>query len=127
VARRLAEDVASGDIVVLALHQLTPELAEEISTSDLVIFVDADCGQEPGCLSCKVIAPYSYLPGATTHHLDPPSLLAFTQALYGTLPKTAILLTVGGKSFGYEEGLSSTVKATMPILEQILEALISNN
>lgn len=125
VARRLAEEVAGGDVVVLALHQLTPELAEEISISELVIFIDADCEQEPGRLSCKVIKPRSSIPGATTHHLDPPNLLALTQALYGALPKTAILITVSGESFGYKEGLSPIVKATVPVLEQVLEAFIN--
>jgi len=132
VARRLAEkaenriaDDEDDDIEILALHQLTPELAEAIGKSETTIFVDADCEQEPGRISCKVISPHPATPGATTHHLDPPNLLAFTQAIYGTIPKTAVLLTVSGESFGLEEGLSPTALAAIPVLERILHAMIN--
>jgi len=130
VAQRLAQTVDNKDnkdnkdIKVLALHQLTPELAEDVSQSELVIFVDASCEQEPGRISCRRIVSRSSVPGATTHHLDPSGLLAFTWKLYGASPKMAILLTVGGESFGHEEALSPTVQAAMPILEQVLAACI---
>ncbi|HZD59096.1 MAG TPA: hydrogenase maturation protease [Anaerolineae bacterium] len=126
VAKQLAERVASDNIKVLALYQLTPELADEISRSELVVFVDACCDQAPGHISCRAITPHTNPLSATTHHLDPSSLLTFTQALYGTLPEITILLTVGGESFGYEEDLSPTVAAAVPVLEQVLETCIND-
>ena len=47
VASELAKCV-DALISVVAVHQLTPELAEPVSDADLVIFVDSSCDGEPG-------------------------------------------------------------------------------
>jgi Ni,Fe-hydrogenase maturation factor len=176
-------------VEVLALHQLTPELAEDIGVSKSVIFIDACCDLPPGHVSCRSLishednsvkhrqlilyengqdkhlqvtsnadgsvkqqqltlcennrdkhrrmashedSPAKHLQrksvaGSVTHHLDPYGLLAFAYAIYGVLPETALLVTVGGKSFGYEEGLSEIVTAAVPIIEQILESHVANH
>lgn len=124
IGRAGGENGGSNNLEVLALHQLTPELAEVISRSKFVFFIDASCNQEPGSLCCRVIKPNSNLSKATTHHLDPPGLLSFAQELYETYPDMVILLSVGGKMFGYMEGLSHIVSKALPILEEVLDAYI---
>jgi hydrogenase maturation protease len=92
---------------VLAVRQLTPELAEEISRSEQVIFMDACCSRPPGQWSCKLIEPGLEVNGSITHHLTPSSLVALSRELYGTCPGRACFLTIGGEFFGYREGLSA--------------------
>jgi hydrogenase maturation protease len=135
--RRSKTRTEDSTIEVLALQQLTPELAQNISVSGSVIFIDACCDIRPGHVSCLSLISRKNGVGkqrqsknateVASHHLDPSGLLAFTYSIYGVLPKTGLLITVGGESFGHKEGLSQTVAAAVPIIEQILEAHITNN
>src|SRR5262245_29107852 len=52
-ARHLAELLRDEPIEILALHQLTPELAEPISRADLIIFIDASNEGQPGSWKCE--------------------------------------------------------------------------
>src|SRR5215472_4005839 len=53
MACRLGELVRDEPFEVLAVHQLTPELAEPISRAELVIFVDASHNGLPGSWKCE--------------------------------------------------------------------------
>ncbi|NJN68407.1 MAG: hydrogenase maturation protease [Chloroflexaceae bacterium] len=111
---------------VVACHQLTPELAEPVSRSALVLFIDACLGAPAGTLACQTIAPppTPAPPGAFLHHLTPPSLLAWAQWCYGSCPARAMLLTVAGANFGYTEALSPPVQAALPRLLNLVATLI---
>jgi len=108
VGERLAAFLPEEVAEVLVQHQLTPELAEPISRAAQVIFVDAAEGGSPGTLCWTALYPESSPAQAFTHQVDPTSLLAAAQELYGHAP-TAHLLTVTGADFGYGEGLSPAV------------------
>jgi len=95
----IAERLGAGAI---ACHQLTPELAEFISQADRVIFVDAHAGVPAGQIAIQPVQPR---PSAAIHRFDPETLLAWSQQLYGRAPE-AILVGIGGESFGFSEGLS---------------------
>ena len=105
LAAILPEDVAE----VIVQHQLTPELAEPISRATQVIFIDAAQGDEPGGIRWTEIATGVLAPQPFTHQVDPASLLAAAQELYGHAP-SAHLLTITGANFGYGEGLSPAVE-----------------
>ncbi|MGB5058118.1 MAG: hydrogenase maturation protease, partial [Candidatus Promineifilaceae bacterium] len=60
---------------LIAVHQLLPELAEPISETDLVIFVDASVEGEPGAIQVRTIEPAPPRIGAFTHHFDPAGVL----------------------------------------------------
>lgn len=116
VAQSLCQDEAGGALEVIACHQLTPELAELVSRVRLAIFIDAELGEVPGQFSCQAVEPR---PGFTTsfsHQLDPPTLLAWAQSLYGTCPPAA-LLCVTGQSFAHEEELSPAMRAALPAVQ----------
>lgn len=123
IAQRLAQAKSPRDLDVLALHQLTPELADDLSHARLAIFMDACCDVAPGLLSCRLLKPNPPQSRVTTHHLDPRGLLSFTRDVYGTSPD-AILLSVGGESFGYEERMTPRIEGAIPILERILDICI---
>jgi hydrogenase maturation protease len=112
IADRLAE-LASDATKVLAVHQLTPELAEPISEADLVIFVDADFEGQPGNWTCETIRLDPNPSEAFTHYFTPMNLLSYASAVYGARPK-ALLISVAGVSFDCGEELSPSVATIVP-------------
>jgi len=113
-------------IEVISSHQLTPEMAESCSLSDLVIFVDASRGSTPGEISCVPVpdtSPEAEASGRASaptlpsfsHHLTPGTLLATSWKLYGKAP-AAYLLSIAGESFDPGEELSAAVQAKLPQL-----------
>jgi hydrogenase maturation protease len=88
-----------------AFHlQLTPEMAEDISTFDRVCFVDAHTGNIPANVQLVDLAP-EYQTSPFTHHLTPEMLLSMCSSLYERVPE-AVLVSVRGYEFGFEENLS---------------------
>jgi hydrogenase maturation protease len=113
-AERLREMDLPG-AVILSPHQLTPELAEDLSRADLAIFIDARDGGAPGEWRAEDVAPEPARPGAFTHHATPAGLAASAQLLYGHAPET-VLFSMSAGSFEYGEGLSPAVEAALPAL-----------
>ncbi len=116
----------------LTQHQLLPELAEDISRADTVLFVDAaaDDKAAPGAISCYEITlpdqPSPAAPGAFTHHVNATILLENARLLYGAHP-TAWLYTVAGENFGLGEPFSPAVEAAIPLLVAQIKQMISQN
>jgi hydrogenase maturation protease len=113
-----------ADARVIPCHQLTPELADPVSQADLVIFIDTAQRQPPGRLTCRRIVPRPSPPGALSHHLTPPVLLACAQAFYGRSPE-AVMLSVSGGFFGYGEQLSPAVQEALPRVVERVGALLA--
>lgn len=109
VGGKLAAILPEEAAEVIVQHQLTPELAEPISRAAQVIFVDAAEGDEPGAIGWAEVQPGASS-HAFTHQVEPASLLAAAQELYGRAPVAAHLLTITGGDFGYSEGLSPAVE-----------------
>ncbi|TAF11003.1 MAG: hydrogenase maturation protease [Nostocales cyanobacterium] len=93
-----------SDVQSLAVHQLTPELAANLATVNLAIFVDASINSELADVQVEPIIPTtsSIIIG---HSADPRSLLALTKSLYGYWPP-AWLVTVPGVNFELGDCLS---------------------
>ena len=112
----------------LTLHQLAPELAEDISHADTVIFVDAiDGGTVSGEIACQEItlpaASSPTTPGAFTHHVNATILLENARFLYDANP-AAWLYAVAGENFGLGDSFSPAVEAAMPLLVAALQTKI---
>ncbi|HOY58864.1 MAG TPA: hydrogenase maturation protease [Verrucomicrobiota bacterium] len=84
VARALAE-LRLPDTQVLALTQLTPELAELVSQASTAIFVDAALDGPAGQVEVAPCQPLD-LRQPLGHLGDPESLLALCQAVFGASP-----------------------------------------
>lgn len=123
-AQQLAERVDAEHVVALAVHQLTPELAEPISGVELVIFVDASEKSDPGKLDAEWIEPVDAAGSATTHHFTPARLLGLARQLYGRSPR-AELFTIGGADFGHREELSAKVSHACDLLVEQLEWIVN--
>jgi hydrogenase maturation protease len=123
-----ATAVAEWDVPgvqVLAVHQLTPELAEVLAAAELAIFVDACVSSEREEVETRLLAPAT-LDTALGHTGDPRELLALIKALYGHCP-AAWSITVPAQSFAYGAALSSTAERGLAAALQELRALIAEH
>lgn len=102
VAREVA-GMEMPDVEVMVVHQLTPELAADLASVRVAIFVDASVNEEP-VATLNLSDPAVSLP--TTHFSDPCWLLWLVQTVYGESPE-AWKVTVGGADFSFREGLSA--------------------
>ncbi len=113
------------EVEVISCHQLTLELADDISGSDLVIFLDASSAGEAGSVRCQPIA----LDGGTggfAHQLDPASLVAAAEQLYGEAPQ-AFQVTLTGWSYELGSELSSGAKRRLPELVRRTRELVASH
>ena len=97
IGQHVAKTIADWNlpqVEAIAVHQLTPELAEYLIRAEMAIFVDA-C---PVATSPDVsIQPLELAESGMTsgHSCDPQSLLAMTQALYGYHPRSWWVMVPG--------------------------------
>jgi hydrogenase maturation protease len=93
----------------IAIHQLTPELAEPLANSQLAIFVDACINYQCNEVQVQRLLPceLSEINTINPHISDPRSLLAIAEFLYGNYPKSW-LITVPGVNFELSDRLSPT-------------------
>ena len=124
-ADELEKVVTSSDVQIKKVHQLTPELCEDVSRAAMVILVDAAATGEPGTLNCERVVA-SAEESAASHSFMPAALLQLAATLYGASPAAA-LVSVAGKSFEHGDLLSPEVEHALPglvakIRELILEA-----
>ena len=135
---RLRDDPRLGGVEVLAIHQLAPELALDFSRVSLVILIDAGADNPPGEISVQSLAPdvdagvsggapgATHGPGAPSHHVGPPELLALARALYGAAP-AALVVRVGVAEMEIGEALSPAVSAALPAVADVVVGLIARH
>jgi hydrogenase maturation protease len=116
---------------ILADHQWTPELAEDLAHAQSVLFIDCSFASPPGAINFTPVEPADEGHGRGTHHLDASHLLALARDLYGCVPRSAQQLTVGAGSTGLGERFSTAVTAALPeacrLIEEIVLKELGNN
>jgi hydrogenase maturation protease len=125
IAWRAAEQLKSNlppFVEMIRVHQLTPELAEQLSRYEAVIFVDAAREGEPGKISCQVISPQS-AHVHFWHHIAPCGLLAMSADLFGATPR-AFCVSLSGESFDHGETLSPSAVDSLPRLVSKLREVV---
>lgn len=122
VTEAVAAALPDGAADVLAVHQLTPELAEPISRAERVVFIDAAAEGQAGEVSCFAVKSAGKQPALQGSHLTTPdALLGMAGELFGRCPP-AHMITVAGESFELSEALTPTVAAAVPeVIARILE------
>ncbi len=122
-AHRLAQVAHHDAINVLAVHQLTPELAELVRHAELVIFIDASPEGVPGTWKCAEIATQAVRTNTFAHHLTPTILLGYARTVFHVSPP-ALIITLGVESFDYCETLTHRAEAALPeVLQCVLEKI----
>lgn len=120
VAQKIAQRQWEG-VRALSLHQLTPELAEELSQAGAAIFVDA-IASDTGKVRVQSLKP-GEIGVDFSHFTDPPSLLALAQVLYGKTPPAWWVL-VPAINFEIGETLSAVTEAGIVGAVAAIEQLI---
>ena len=124
---RAAELIArrDADIQCICDHQLMPELAENISRADLVIFLDAQAGITEVAVRSLSADP---APRFHTHVVSPEILLALSGDVYGRVPGRAYAIGIPAKQFDFSEELSpETQQAVRMAVEKALECIDAND
>ncbi|MBD2296046.1 hydrogenase maturation protease [Anabaena sphaerica FACHB-251] len=110
----------------LAVHQLTPELAEPLANAKLAIFVDACINSQSNEVQVQSLSP-SESKTVNAHIGDPRSLLALSEFLYGHSPP-AWLVTVPGVNFDLSDRISPIAEKGIAIaLVKIIQILNQSN
>jgi hydrogenase maturation protease len=125
VARELRAGLCEPETVVHDSTQWAPELAESISEAEVVIFVDASAVLPAGKVISRRVSPKPEDPGSISHSCSPGGLLALAKQLYGVVPSSAFLITIGAQSFEFSEELSDAVKLTIPEALAQIKAILS--
>jgi len=115
-----------GNLQLMYLFQLLPEMAEDITEFERVIFMDAhNSDQLPETLLESISAKSTH--SAFTHHLAPEELLAITQTIGKQLPE-AWLASVRGHSFRFTRELSAQTSDNVATLaKKVLSMLKAND
>jgi hydrogenase maturation protease len=111
---------------ILRLHQLTPEIAEDLSRCHAVIFIDAAATGSPGEIRVEELALGEKRPAEDLmcfHQFTPSTLMTMASRLYGARPR-AFVATLSGQNFDHSESLSRAVEASIPEFVARIEALV---
>ena len=123
VGPKIAEAIAGQNLPgvrSIAVTQLTPELAEPVAKSRVVVFVDAamDAPQEVRLRRLTPNKAHQF----SAHAVGPGTLLALARDLYGCDP-LAWWLTIPAQDLGYGEGLSELTESGFSIALERIQAL----
>ncbi len=122
----LAHDPRLAGAEVVALQQLAPELALDLSTASLAVLVDASTAESPGTVTVRKLSAPGGSPGASSHHVDPEILLALALELYGIAPEV-VVVSVGVAEMGPGESLTPPVAAALPAVADAVARLIAEH
>lgn len=95
-------------VKVLSVHQLVPELIEEMKQVQRVLFIDARVSAEDGAYEHRVLQPKASR-RFFGHCETPANLLAILRELDGHAPK-ASLVTISAHSFDHGEGITARAR-----------------
>jgi hydrogenase maturation protease len=125
VVARALSDWQLPNVIVLALHQLAPELADDLARVDIVYFIDA-------CIDESLERPRvteiesSHSSINVSHFSSPKNLLALTKQLYNCEPR-AYTIEMPAESIELSEGLSAKAqKGVKEVLGYLRKALNNN-
>lgn len=112
------------DVRVIARQQWTPELAEDVARAESVLFIDCSVDSAPGSVYLTPVKPVASTQGLATHHQGAVELLAQARDLYDSLPRNALLLTIGAGSTELGEVFSPAVTAALPDACRLIEETV---
>jgi hydrogenase maturation protease len=115
---------SEAGVRAVSRQQWTPELAEEIARAESVLFIDCSVNSPPGSVKLTPVEPAAAKQGLATHHQGAPELLALARDLYNSLPRNALLLTIGGGSTELVEQFSEAVTASLPAACRLIEETV---
>jgi len=110
------------EIECVCMHQLMPEMAEQIAESDTVFFFDADVNVTQS--NVRLVAPSIEMDQPRTHFISPESLLRLSQQLYQRMPSKAYVIGIPASQFEFSEELSESTKKAVEESVRLAESLL---
>lgn len=112
IAEAVEQQIPASRLRIVTAQQFTPEMAADLATTDLAIFVDACVGDDPGAICVHPVTPGA--DSSETHRLDPSALLAMAVSLCGHSPARAFVVTVVAGRLGYGTEIGGAVRQAIP-------------
>jgi hydrogenase maturation protease len=126
----VAERVANWslpNVRSLAVHQLTPELAEDLANADTVIFVDAVISSKQNLEEIKTeLLECNRKYSNSGHTEDPRSLLSLSKIVYNKVP-IAYWILIPAINFEFGEEISAITQQGITQTLLAIEQIISNS
>jgi hydrogenase maturation protease len=116
--RRFADQPS---VRIIADHQWTPELAEDVARAQSVLFIDCTLDTAPGSIHLTQVESAAAGQGINTHHQNAAELLALSRDLYHSVPMNAVQLTIGAGSIEFGDTFSDAVTAALPEVCKLIE------
>ena len=110
------------EIICVCLHQLVPELAEQIAECDIVFFIDAQ--KDITQTNVRLVAPSADADQPRTHFISPESLLALSHLLYQYVPVKIYVVGIPASQFEFSEELSESAKKAVEESVLLIESLL---
>ena len=123
VVARLADHPRLAGCRFESMFQLTPELAPDLASASLVVFLDGTTELPPGEIRISPTEPMSHAP-AFSHHMTPAALVALSASVYHTSPE-ALVVGIGLGSLEAAAPLSPAVEAALPRVVDLVVGLIA--
>lgn len=108
-------------IAFRSLHQLEPELVEELQYATFIVFVDATVEELEGGWQWIEVEPNLREIPYLTHHCKPSYLLGLLRSLYHRCPKTWVV-SVQADDLGFGGGLSPEAQSRA---HKVVSALVN--
>jgi len=123
VAERLHHEGVGEQVTLITRHLLTPELAEDLSEAEFVLFIAVSSSSPYGAQICRRIRPGLSVVQSFASGLSPESLLSCTQAVYDHLPQ-GLLVEVGSSRFDQGACLSPEIAGLVEPAAEVVQAII---
>jgi hydrogenase maturation protease len=123
VAQRLSVDPRFVGMTILQRHQLVPELAYDISAAAVAVFIDATTSLPPGQIGVERLRPLERTGGPLSHHVNPATLMALSNQLYGRAAE-GYIVSCGVQSVELGDRLSSAGEAALPMVVEAVAELV---
>jgi len=111
-------ELSLANLELRYMLQLTPEIADEFHRFERVVFIDAHTGALQQEIHLEEISS-QFQASPLTHHLTPSSCLAIGAALHGSTPR-AVLVSIRGYQFGFENQLSQPTARLVPLAASVI-------
>ncbi|HUI09955.1 MAG TPA: hydrogenase maturation protease [Bacteroidota bacterium] len=119
-ARRIARAFPGAHVITG--HGLQPEMAEAISSCDVVVFLDASV--RTSAVSVTRVAPPDGPAGHNVHAVTPDGLMAIVEQLYGSAPREALLVEIPAFECGFGERMSERTLRMVDSCVQLVAELL---
>jgi hydrogenase maturation protease len=110
------------EIECVCVHQLVPEIAEQIAEYDIVFFIDAQKDITQPLV--RLVVPGVEADQPRTHFISPESLLALSRQLYHHLPAKTYIVGIPASQFEFSEELSAQTDLAMHQCVTLVDRMI---